>query len=59
VDPKEAGCENVEWIHLSQERVHWWALMNKVMNILVPVQRYLMVVSETFYITVMLHVHIP
>jgi len=26
----------VDWIHLAQNRVHWWALVNTVMNLRVP-----------------------
>jgi hypothetical protein len=26
----------VDWIHLAQDRAWWWALVNTVMNFLVP-----------------------
>jgi len=25
---KEVGCEAVEWLHLAQNRVQWWAFVN-------------------------------
>jgi hypothetical protein len=25
----------VEWIHMAQDRYHWWAVVNVVMNLLV------------------------
>jgi hypothetical protein len=27
---KEIGCEDVDWIHLAQDKVHFWALVNTV-----------------------------
>jgi hypothetical protein len=33
---KETGCEVVDWIHVAQDRVQWWAVVNRVMNIGVP-----------------------
>jgi hypothetical protein len=33
---KEIGWEGVVWINLAQGRDHWWAVMNKVMNLRVP-----------------------
>jgi hypothetical protein len=32
IDLGETGCGVVEWIHLAQDREHWWALVNAVMN---------------------------
>jgi hypothetical protein len=29
----EIGWEGVDWIHLSQDRDQWWALVNMVMNL--------------------------
>jgi hypothetical protein len=29
---KEIGWEGVDWMHLFQERDHWWAVVNTVMN---------------------------
>jgi hypothetical protein len=26
------GCEDVDWIHLAQERIHWQAFVNMVMT---------------------------
>jgi hypothetical protein len=34
INLKEIVCENVEWIHLSQDRDQWRALLNAVMNFL-------------------------
>jgi len=36
MDLREIGCEGVDWIHLIQDRVQWWALVNTVMNLRVP-----------------------
>jgi hypothetical protein len=33
IDLREIGWEGVDWIHLSQDRDHWWALVNVVMNL--------------------------
>jgi len=35
-DIKETWCESVDWIHLPQDRIQWWILMNTVMNFRVP-----------------------
>jgi hypothetical protein len=32
MDRRETGWGDVEWIHLVQNRNHWWALVNVVMN---------------------------
>jgi hypothetical protein len=32
MDLKEIGWVGVDWIHLAQDRDHWWAFLNKVMN---------------------------
>jgi hypothetical protein len=29
-------CEGVDWINLAHDAVHWWALVNTVVSILVP-----------------------
>jgi hypothetical protein len=31
-----SGCEVVDWIHLSQDRMQWQAHVSTVMNIRVP-----------------------
>jgi hypothetical protein len=36
MDLKEIRCEDIDWIHMAQDRVHWWALVNMVMNLQVP-----------------------
>jgi hypothetical protein len=33
---REVGLEGVNWINLAQDRNHWWAVVNTVMNILDP-----------------------
>jgi len=35
-DSKENGWERVDSIYVAQERVKWWAAVNKGMNMLVP-----------------------
>jgi len=32
----ETGWEGVDWMHLAQDRNHWWALVNTVMKLRVP-----------------------
>jgi hypothetical protein len=29
-------CEGVNWIHLAQDRVQWWVLVQMVMDFRVP-----------------------
>jgi hypothetical protein len=36
IDLREIGFGDVDWIHLSQDRVRWRALVNTVMNLRVP-----------------------
>jgi hypothetical protein len=33
---KETGWEGVDWIHLGQDRDQWCAVVNTVMNLVVP-----------------------
>jgi hypothetical protein len=35
MDLKEIGRDDVDWIHLAQDRVQWLAFVNTVMNLLV------------------------
>jgi hypothetical protein len=35
-DSTEIEGENVNWIHLAQDREQWWVLVNMVVNILEP-----------------------
>jgi hypothetical protein len=36
MDLKEIGWEDVDWIHLTEVRDHWRAVVNTVMNLRVP-----------------------
>jgi ribosome biogenesis protein Nip4 len=36
MDLREIGFEDVDWIHLAQDRDRWWAVVNAVMNLRVP-----------------------
>jgi hypothetical protein len=36
MDLREIGFGDVDWIHLAQDRDSWQALVNTVMNLLVP-----------------------
>jgi CRISPR/Cas system-associated protein Cas7 (RAMP superfamily) len=36
MDLREIGLEGVDWINLDQDRDRWRALVNTVMNLLVP-----------------------
>jgi hypothetical protein len=36
IDIRENGWEVVNWIHLGQNKDHWRAVVNKVMNLRVP-----------------------
>jgi hypothetical protein len=35
-DRREIGLDSVDWIHLTQDRDQWRALVNTVMNLCVP-----------------------
>jgi len=35
-DVREIGWESVDWMHLGQDRDHWWTLVYIVMNFQVP-----------------------
>jgi hypothetical protein len=36
MDRREIGWDGVDWVELAQDRDHWRALVNTVMNIRVP-----------------------
>jgi hypothetical protein len=36
MDLQEVGCEDMDWIDLTQERDRWGTLVNAVMNLRVP-----------------------
>jgi hypothetical protein len=36
MDLQKVGCEGLDWIDLAQDKDSWKALMNAVMNFLVP-----------------------
>jgi hypothetical protein len=36
MDLRKIGWEDVEWIHLAQDKDDWWALVNTVMKLQVP-----------------------
>jgi hypothetical protein len=33
MNPKEIGCEGVDWIYLAEDRDQWQAVVNMVMNL--------------------------
>jgi len=38
MDLMQEGCTYVDWIQLAQERVLWWAIVNAVMDLWIPLK---------------------
>jgi hypothetical protein len=36
MDLQEVGCGGMDWIELARDRYRWWALVDAVMNLWVP-----------------------
>jgi hypothetical protein len=36
MDLRETGWELVDWIRLAEDRLQWWAVVNRVMTLLIP-----------------------
>jgi hypothetical protein len=36
MDLKDIRCEDMDWIHLAQNRAQWWDLVNMAMDLQVP-----------------------
>ena len=36
MNPQEVGCGGMDWTELAQDGDRWWALVNEIMNLLVP-----------------------
>jgi len=36
IDLRKIGWEVVDWMHVAQDKDHWWAVLNMVMNLWVP-----------------------
>jgi hypothetical protein len=39
LDLRERGIDGINWIHLAQDRVLWWAFVNTVMNLQFPYRK--------------------
>jgi hypothetical protein len=35
-DYKEIGCESLDWFHVTEGNVHWWAVLNMALLLCVP-----------------------
>jgi hypothetical protein len=33
MDLRDLGCEDVDWIHVTEAKDWWWAVVNTVMNV--------------------------
>jgi hypothetical protein len=47
MDLREVGWEDVDWIHLTQDRNQWWALVNMVMNLWFPYKMNVLTIRVT------------
>jgi hypothetical protein len=36
IDRREIGCEGVNWINMTNLKIHYWDFVNTVMNLRVP-----------------------
>jgi hypothetical protein len=36
MDLREIGIDGANWIHMTEDRVLWWACVNTVMNLQIP-----------------------
>jgi hypothetical protein len=36
IDLRKIRIDGANWIRLAQDRIHWWAFVNTVMNLRVP-----------------------
>jgi hypothetical protein len=36
IHPKVVWCENLNWIHLTQDGIHWQVFVNRAMNLEFP-----------------------
>jgi hypothetical protein len=39
MDLREIGIDGVSWIQMAQDRIHWWAFVNTVMNLRFPYRK--------------------
>jgi hypothetical protein len=39
MDLRETGIDEANWIQLAQDRVQWWACVNMMINLRVPLKK--------------------